>query len=48
MASAPQVTLAREEARKKLHERIEIFEKNKNIIEYHRMTPYKSPTLVYK
>jgi len=46
MSSARQVAAAREEARRKLHERIEIFEKDKQIIECHRMTPFKAPTVI--
>ena len=46
MSSAPQVAMAREEARRKLHEKIEIHERNENIMEFHRMTPFKIPTLI--
>ena len=46
--SRKQVTLAQEESRKKLHERIETFENNtnSNTIEVHRVTPFKIPTFV--
>ena len=46
--SRNQVTLAQEESRKKLHERIETFENNtnSNTIEVHRVTPFKIPTFV--
>ena len=46
MSSAPQVAVAREDARRKLHEKIEVFERNKTILEFHRMTPFKIPTLI--
>ena len=46
MSSAPQVGMAREEARRKLHEKIEVHERNEKIIEFHRMTPFKIPTLI--
>ena len=46
MSSARQVAVAREEARRKLHEKIEIFERDKQIIECHRMTPFKAPTVI--
>lgn len=46
MSSSPQVAAAREEARRKLHERIEIFERDEQTIEFHRMTPYKMPTVI--
>ena len=45
MASAPQVAGVREEARRKLHEKIEIFEKS-NILEFHRTHPFKIPTAI--
>ena len=40
------VALAREESRKKLHERIEMFERDEYVREFHRMTPFKIPTVV--
>jgi len=46
MSSAPQVALAREKVRRKLHERIEIWERDTTTIEFHRMTPYKVPTVI--
>ena len=46
MSSAPQIALAREKARRKLHERIENWERDKQNIEFHRMTPYKVPTVI--
>ena len=46
MSSAPQVAVAREEARRNLHEKIEVFENNKTIRGFHRMTPFKIPTLI--
>ena len=46
MSSAPQVAVAREEARRSLHEKIEVFERNKTIREIHRTTPFKIPTLI--
>jgi len=42
--SRTEVAKAREEIRKKLHARIEAFEKDKHTIEFHRFTPYKCPT----
>ena len=42
--SRTEVAKAREEIRKKLHARIEAFEKDKHTIEIHRLTPYKCPT----
>ena len=46
MSGAPQVAMAREEARRKLHEKIEVYERNEKIVEFHRMTPFKIPTLI--
>jgi len=45
MSSAPQVAVAREEARRKLHEKIEAFEKGE-ILEFHRTYPFKIPTAI--
>ena len=42
--SRTQVKKAREAIGKKLHARIEAFEKDKHTIEFHRLTPYKCPT----
>ena len=44
--SRAQVALAREESRRKLHERIEIFERDEYVREFHRMTPFKIPTVI--
>ena len=46
MSSVPQVAMAREEARRKLHEKIEAFERIQKPMEFHRMTPFKIPTLI--
>ena len=45
MSSAPQVAEAREEARKKLHKKIEIYEKSQ-AREFHRTFPFKIPTAI--
>jgi len=45
MSAAPQVAAAREEARRKLHEKIENFEKSE-ILEFHRTYPFKIPTAI--
>ena len=45
MSSVPQVAAAREEARRKLHEKIEAFEKSE-ILEFHRTYPFKIPTAI--
>jgi len=46
MPSAREVAAAREKIRRKLHEKIELFERDKHTIEFHRMTPYKMPTVI--
>ena len=46
MSSAFQVAVAREEARRKLHRKIELYENDEQTIEFHRTTPYKIPTVI--
>ena len=46
MSSAAQVAAAREETRKKLHEKIESYEKGELGQEYHRTYPFKIPTAI--
>ena len=46
MSSAAQVAAAREETRKKLHEKIESYEKGELGQEYHRTFPFKIPTAI--
>ena len=45
MSSAPQAAEAREEARRKLHKKIEIYEKSQ-VQEFHRTRPFKIPTAI--
>ena len=45
MSSAAQVAEAREESRRKLHKKIEIYEKSQ-IQEFHRTRPFKIPTAI--
>ena len=46
MSSAAEVAAAREETRKKLHEKIESYEKGELGQEYHRTYPFKIPTAI--